>query len=197
MNSPDFLSKEELSSLLGRTVNPFDFHKILSAYEFAENAFHDDVFHNTNPLWFHVTRVTRILIEELNIQDADLLCCSLLFKISQSKEGFSREIIELNFGSYSALMLDYLSNESFSPKEFFANALSLEQFNALPVNDILIIHLADCLDNLRNFSSDLANVKHDVFRKTASLIKLPVHIKNENINRLLDEIKFERNKIFG
>ena len=193
------LSKNELEEYLSEKLAPFEITKVIGAYEMAENAHQDNILRDNTPYFEHITRVCRIIIEELKIYDADLISVSLLYNINKSTDKITTEIISYNFGPYIALLVENLSQEHNFDLEY-ENEIEIDEEEKIkvPGNDYLIIRLADCLDDLRNllFNPILSPINFilDISSKYLTLVE---NNTNKHIKYLTNEIKTERNRIFG
>lgn len=195
-NKESYLSRQEIEKRLIDKVLPVDLNRIISAYEMAENAHTNHRDQDGIPIFFHVTRVCRILIDELQIYDADLLIASLLHDIYQTSNEINHEIITYNFGAYVAFLIDDMPDK-FSYDNF--DKINVDSFIIenirVPFDDYYIIRLSQHLDDMRtiefhpsvnpiNFVNDIAARYMDITSKT----------DNPNIKYLVDEMKKERNK---
>lgn len=192
-----FLSKIELENMLCGKASSLDINTILCAFEMSENAFENHLNIDGLPYFFHLSRVTKILISELGLIDKDLIVSTLLHDIYKISSQLSPEIIEYNFGGYVCFLIDTLSTpnallnrlpKEFSDKEsaFFRNVS----------DDILIIMLSEHLDNFRCMDF---NIKYNPisYIKEVQERFFPAAEKSDNkmIKQLVDELKKERNKI--
>lgn len=194
-----YLSKSELESLLSGKIDPVDVNKISSAYEMSENAHIDHTMDHGSPYFFHVTRVCKIIICELELYDTDVIIASLLHDIYQTTSNISREIITYNFGNYVAFLIELL-NQSTKYLELYPDKVQFKESvdSKTPCRDYLVIWMAEHLDNFRKLTFDpvynpiqyMSEVERDFF-PSAEKAQLP------QLDYLIGELKKERNKIVG
>ena len=195
-NKESYLTKQELEKKIIDKILPIELNRILSAYEMAENAHANHLDRAGIPAFFHVTRVCRILIDELLIYESDLIIASLLHDIYQTSNEINTEIISYNFGPYVAFLIDEIPNnysydnfESFNSKTFSIDNIRV------PFDDYFIIRLSQHLDNFRtlgfNPSFNPINYVNDITKK---YLNITDKTDNPKIKYLIEELKKERNK---
>jgi (p)ppGpp synthase/HD superfamily hydrolase len=192
-----YLTKEELQNKIEDHLTPLHVNKVISAYEFSDNAFGEMKLPDGTPHFFHCTRVCKILIDELKISDPDLLSASLLHRVYAADEEISTEIIDLNFGPYVAYLLEALIDDynfiENDPLKFDDH----ENFR-IPSDDYLIIWLADHLDTFRCLDYGISQSPMKYIKETEKLFfDAAERSENESVNHLVNELKKERNKLLG
>jgi len=197
--SHTLMTFDELEGLISRKVNPVDFNKIISGYDMSENAFGNLELGNGSPYFFHLTRVARIILSELEILDSDLLVAALLHDYSKIKNIITLEIIEFNFGAYTAFLIDMLSkgidDVLIIPHEF---KLSESDVIRLPIDDYLIIKLAEFVDNFRAMQFTLSfNPINDLFDIYEKYLPLTKFSNSKEVELLIKEIMKLKNIIVG
>ncbi len=197
MDNYYFLSKDELNVIINKIFNPIDCHRIVSAYDMADQAYGDKKTLSGNPYFFHTTRVAKILLKEINIKDADLIIAALLHDIYKTCDDISDEILNYNFNPYITYLVNSLKEDFvFIKKKPFKTA---EESNVkVPEDDYLIIWLAEHLDNLRfpAFTPELNPVNY-ILNITAYFFPLADINPNPKIKYLISELKKEKNKILS
>ena len=111
MPKNDYLSKADLKELLNDRINPEDTSIIIGAYEMAENAEAGETDPTGAPKFYHNTRVCRILIDELSVSAPELLITALLHNILSASSEITISIIDYNFGSYVAYLVQLISDD--------------------------------------------------------------------------------------
>lgn len=193
------MTRSELEDLLKGNTNPVEANRIIAGYEIGENVFSGINFHDGNPYFYHLTRVARILLAELNIYEPDLIIASLLHDYSRVENVISKDILELNFGPYLLYLVELLSmsieETAQIPDEI---ALPNNESLKIPIDDYLLIKLAEQVDLLRSLSFDLS------FSPVAYLCELnkqllPIASKSRHngVQYLLKELSILKNKIVG
>lgn len=197
MYSNTFLSKEELEHVLQNKINPLDLNRIISAYDMADWAYGDKKTIDGSLYFFHVTRVCKILIYELNIYDSELLISALLHDVYNKVEDITPEIIIYNFGPYIAYLMEVLQRDLayLKSKPFvFGN----DEIVRMPEDDYMILWLSEHLDNFRCLEITLQlNPINYILNVTQSLISNTENLQHKSVKYLVSELKKERNKILG
>ena len=195
----DFMTRNELLALLSNKLGPTEINSVLAAYDMSESAYEAFTSVDGNPLFFHTTRVCRIILAELELFDHEILIASLLHEISKISSEVDLDIVRYNFGDYICCLIDILELDlhEFERKSsefcFGGNARV-----KLPLDDCLIIFFAEQVDYLRCLDFDIKYNPISYIREVSEKY-FPVAEKSENkhLKYLLAELKRERNKITG
>jgi (p)ppGpp synthase/HD superfamily hydrolase len=198
MYSRTYYSKEDMELSLKVKVDALELHRILSAYDMADYAYAEKKSLNGSPYFFHTTRVCKILVEEINIFEPDLIIAALLHDVFEACSEITPEIINYNFGAYITYLLTILKQDYKSIKEF-PTPPEIENTNVkIPRDDYLIIWLAEHLDNFRCIEvSPLFNPINYILNTVSVLFPVAENSNNTAVKKLLRELKQERNKILG
>lgn len=196
-----FLSKQELETRLqGYNFDPTQTNKVVSAYEIAEHVHNHQMRNDGTPYFYHCSRVCRILLDELNITDEDILSASLLHDVLEEKsEEITRSVIEYNFGSYVTYIIETLTKDLDRSKDD-PEKVDLEQVEKLRTasEDCLIIRLSARLDNFRCLEFNLKRNPIQYISATSErYIPLAENSSNPLLQYLVRELKKERNKFLG
>ncbi len=194
MSKNDYLSKAELEEILNDKINPEDVSKIIGAYEMAEDAESNATDPTGTPKFYHNTRVCRILIDELSITEPNLLIAALLHNILLSSSEISSSIIDYNFGSYVAYLVQFMCDDYRERQKDKPEKINIDYLD----DDALIIILSDFLDMLRTFDFDkLLNPFTYIEDIKKRYFPLATKSDNDEIAYLIKEIRNEFNKILG
>lgn len=198
MYSRTYLSREDLETAMVGKISPVEINRILSAYHMADIAFADKKSLNGSPYFFHTSRVCSILLLELNIIEPDLIISSLLHDIFEANDEITPEIIEYNFGANVAFMLTILKEDYSIINKVIIPDLPAGVTLKSPLDDYLIISLAEHLDNFRSIEvSPMFNPINYILNTLSQLFPLAEQSTNSHVKMLMDELKRERNKILG
>lgn len=198
MYSHTYLSKDELENLIKDKISPFEVNRVLSAYDMADLSYVNKKSLDGSPYFFHITRICKILISELEIFESDLLICSLINDICRNNSEITNEIIEYNFGPYVTFLLMILKEDYQSINNFKVPQFSDTQKIRIPADDYLIISLTEHLDNFRSIEISLAyNPINYILNTLAILLPAAENSNNQYVKKLVCELKKERNKILG
>jgi (p)ppGpp synthase/HD superfamily hydrolase len=194
MPKNDYLSKADLKELLNDRINPEDTSIIIGAYEMAENAEAGETDPTGAPKFYHNTRVCRILIDELSVSAPELLITALLHNILSASSEITISIIDYNFGSYVAYLVQLISDDYAERKGDKAPAINIESID----DDALIIILSDCLDILRTFDfGKLLNPFAYIDEIKKRYFPVALNRNKMEITYLINELRKEFNKILG
>ncbi len=194
-----FLSRTELIDTLKARINPVELTQIESAYELAENVHAPLDRKDGSPYFYHITRVCAILLSELNIVDTDALCASLLHDVLEDSQTVSKDVLEYNFGSYVAYVVETLTKDLDRQREL-PDIVDREHVEELrnASQDCVLIRLAARLDNFRCLEF---NLKRNPIKYVNDTIErytpLAANSSDRNLLYLVDQIKKEGSKFFS
>ncbi len=193
------MSKQELEDLLCNRARPLELNKIIAGYEISDNAFSEFFFFDGTPYFYHISRVAKIIVAELDIIDSDIIIASLLHDYNKIENIISKDIIEFNFGPYLVFLVELLSLTTEEASAISRNfAFDKPDSFKLPFDDYLIIKLAEQVDYFRSFKFGLNyNPIANLQRLNQQMLPLASSSSNPSVIKLLDEIKQLRNKIIG
>jgi len=194
-----FLSKQDLEKKIVGLLNLNAYNKVLSAYEIAEDVHSLQKRRDGSLLFFHVTRATKIIIDELLIVDSDLLCTALLHDTLENSTNITSETLRYNFGDKVLNIVELLTIKS--KEEFNANPQNInryiEELSKAPV-EAIILKLVDRLDNFRCLRYGLklnpVSFIEETCQKFVPLIDLHKHFA---LDKLKELIFFEKTKFFN
>jgi GTP pyrophosphokinase len=195
-----FLSKSELRDKLQPIIGPVELNRVLCAYEMAENVHQFQQRNDGTPYFWHPTRVTKILLDELTITEPDILVTALLHDTLEDSDILNPEVLEYNFGNYVSYLVEMLTKEirvEDGPLREKIDREYVERLKKAP-EDCLVIKLADRLDNFRCLEFNLKRNPYKYVKETSEhYMPMAESSSNLNILYLLRELKKERNKFFG
>ncbi len=195
-----FLSKTELAERLTELIGSVELNRINSAFEMAQNVHQFQQRNDGTPYFWHPSRVAKILLDELGIADADLLCAALLHDALEDSDILTPEVISYNFGEYVAYIVDTLTKEIGIKDGPLREKIDQEYVQRLQnsTDDCRIVKLADRLDNLRCIQFNLKRNPYKYVKETIDYY-VPMAEKSENLHLkyLLREMRKEQNRFFG
>lgn len=195
-----FLSKSELREKLLPVIGAVELNRIMCAYEMAENVHQFQLRNDGTPYFWHPTRVTRILLDELGIKEPDVLVAALLHDTLEDSDILNPEVLEYNFGPYVSFMVETLTKEirvEDGPLREQIDKEYVERLKQSP-EDCRIIKLADRLDNFRCLEFNLKRNPYKYVKETSEhYMPMAEGSQNMHMMYLLKELKKERNKFFG
>lgn len=194
-----YLSYEELEARLTVHADPIDVTRVMDAYEMGRAVHEHQQRNDGTPFYHHATRVAKILMDELGLFDADLLIAALLQDVLEDSKTITRSVLEFNFGSYVAYLVDTLTKNLDKARQD-PDGVDLAHVEGLRMasEDAMVIKLASRLDNFRCLNFNVKRNPHVYIRNTRERY-LPIADASSNalLHRLAEEIRKESNKFLG
>jgi GTP diphosphokinase / guanosine-3',5'-bis(diphosphate) 3'-diphosphatase len=157
-------------------TDPEDINRIRKAFQFANEA-HNSMWRKSGePYIIHPIAVSKIVVSEIGL-GAKSIVAALLHDVVEDTE-FTLEEIEINFGEGIAQIIDGLTKISgvFDKK----SSIQVENFRKLLLTlsedvRVILIKLADRLDNMRTLDSLPRNKQHKIAGETSFLFAPLAH----------------------
>lgn len=189
----------DLEKDLADFLQPVDIHRVISAYDLAEEVHRDQTRNDESPYFYHCARVCKILVKEMQVQDPDMLIAGLTHDVLEDSPTLTQEVLAYNFGEYPAFIVQILTKnleeQKNDPDAFEKAHIALLEKSPL---DCLIIKLSARLDNFRCLDFHLKrNPLVYVNRTTELYLPLADSTKHPVLLKLSEELKKERNKYLG
>jgi len=193
------LTTSELEERIVMHGDPIHVNRIIDAYEMARSV-HAGQLRNDGTLFFdHIARTARIMMDELGAYDTDLVTAAFLHDVLEDSTKITRDVLEYNFGSYVAYVVETLTKDLAKAKSDPDN-IDLQYVARLKKSshDCIIIKLAARLDNVRCISFNLK--RNPVVYLSNTLERyLPIAEASNNprLHALAGMIRVEANTILG
>lgn len=188
-----FLGKDELFERIAKTFEPIIVNKIISAYELAETAYNNKYRADTMPVLYHITRVCKIILDELAINEPDIIIASLLHDVFISQTDLNHSIISFNFGYYVTFLIDALTDDAINFNNSNYDGKNLLE---LAGEDGIIIRLSEILDELRCIEYNYEILPIPYYTKVINFyLNNCNNIHNKNIEYLVAQIKKEGKRL--
>jgi GTP pyrophosphokinase len=195
-----FLGETEIANRLTPELGATDVNRILSAYTMAKDVHQYQRRNDGTPYFWHPTRVTRILIDELGCRDTDLLAAALLHDTLEDSDILNPEVLTYNFGEYVSFLVESLTKEirvDDGPLREQIDREYVERLKKAP-EDCRVIKLCDRLDNMRCLEFNLKRNPFKYVQETSEHYLPMAEASNDpRMKYLLAEIRKERNKFLG
>ncbi|HCN05447.1 MAG TPA: hypothetical protein DIS79_07485 [Bacteroidetes bacterium] len=194
-----FLSFEELEARLSAKADPLALPKVLDAYEMSRSVHEHQRRNDGTPYFWHSSRVVKILIDEAAVFDTDVLIAALLHDVLEDSDVITKGVLEYNFGSYVAYIVETLTKDLERAKTD-PDSVDLHHVRTLrqASEDCLLIKLASRLDNLRCLEFHLKrNPVVYVCNTLDRYVPLAEATQNLRLHFLAREIRMEANKMLG
>lgn len=102
-------SRDELIRDIAQRVDPVDLTTVLGAFEMASSVHEFQVRNDSTPYFWHISRVARIVIRELEYYNGDVISASLLHDVLEDSEIITAEVIKYNFNAYISYIVEVLT----------------------------------------------------------------------------------------
>jgi GTP pyrophosphokinase len=193
------LSIEELEERLLKHGDSIALSKVIDAYEMARSVHAQQTRNDGTPFFDHSARTVRILMDELHAFDTDLIIAAFLHDVLEDSKTITKGIIEYNFGSYVAYVVEMLTKD-LAKARIDPDGIDLVHVARLASAsaDCLIIKLAARLDNIRCLSFNLK--KNPIVYITNTLeryVPLAEASGNQRLYTLAAAIRSEANTFLG
>lgn len=195
-----FLSKPELSLKLEGKINSLDLFRVESAYDMSQDIYRDKKRRDGTPYFFHLSRVGKILLDELHLFDPDLLSAAFLHDIIEDFPTMNREVLAENFGHYTAGMIQILTKDIHEKDPIKILQIENEYIERIRIanDDIKIIRFAAKLDNMRCLGFSLKkNPMNYILEINNFYLPMLSATTNESLVYLRKNIQLEQNKFLG
>lgn len=194
-----YYSREYLTADLQPHVDPIELNRVLDAYEMASHVHEFQVRYDASLYFWHITRVTSILIRELNFYDPDSLAASLLHDVLEDSDIITRDVITFNFGEHVAHIVEVLTkNISLSGELRAAEEIRyIEQLRDSPI-ECKIIKFAERLDNFRCLEFGVKRNPFQYIEETEKLyFPIAEQLNDARLNTLVQVMKLIKGKLYA
>ncbi len=195
-----FLTKADLIKKISPVLEPEDYNKVIAAYEMAEDVHLFQSRRDNTPYFFHVSRIVKILMDELNLIEAEVFCGAFLHDALEDSDVLNLETLTYNFGPYISYMVDVLTRfHRLKVEKETTNNLENYLYRLKNSSiDCIIIKLTERLDNFRCLQYGLKENPIQYIEETcAHYIPLAENFNHPAIDRLIQLIKLEKTKYFN
>ncbi|MBN1448613.1 MAG: bifunctional (p)ppGpp synthetase/guanosine-3',5'-bis(diphosphate) 3'-pyrophosphohydrolase [Bacteroidetes bacterium] len=156
MNSPIPLynriqyGRDDLIRDIAERVDPVDLTTIIGAYEMASSVHEFQVRNDSTPYFWHISRVARIVVQELEYYNGDVISASLLHDVLEDSDIITAEVIKYNFNAYISYIVEVLTKKIhlFGVQREQSDQEYIERLRFASV-DCKIVKFAERLDNYR------------------------------------------------
>lgn len=156
MNSPIPLynevtySREELIRDVTDRLDPVDLTTVLGAYEMASSVHELQLRNDSTPYFWHLSRVARIVVHELEYFNGDVISAALLHDVLEDSDIITAEVLKYNFNAYISYIVEVLTKNihllGIQREQEDAQYIERLRFSSI---DCKIVKFAERLDNYR------------------------------------------------
>ena len=132
-------------------VDDIDEEIIKKAFFFCVDEFKEIERHSGDPYYTHPLKVALILMEEISFADNQSIAAALLHDVVEDRPEITKEVIEEEFGSDIAELVDGVTKIKGEKTQVLDKAATYSKLFLSLIKDVrvILIKLADRLDNLR------------------------------------------------
>jgi (p)ppGpp synthase/HD superfamily hydrolase len=195
-----FLSRQEMESILKeKGFNAIEINLALDAYEMAESVHEGQKRPDGTPYFWHPSRVAKIIITELDVQDVNIISAALLHDVLEDSAVITAEILEYNFSPYTSYLVQMLTKD-IKAQGILRDIVEKEYVERLSgaTEDARMLKLCDRLDTFRclEFNVKRNPIKY-VMETTKHYFPLAEASQNPKMQYLVKELQAARNKFLG
>jgi (p)ppGpp synthase/HD superfamily hydrolase len=194
-----YLSRQALVARIIDSLSPVDMNLVISAYEMSDHIHEFQKSLDGTPYFWHVTRVTRIIIDEIHIIDPEIICASLLLDTLEDSDILTPEVLTFNFGPYVSYLIETLTKniKLKGESKICEEKVYIEKIKNSCI-DCMIIKLADRLDNFRclEFGMKENPIKY-IDETFDEYIPVAKKFDDEKLKILIKLLKIEKAKFFN
>ncbi|MBR9976038.1 MAG: bifunctional (p)ppGpp synthetase/guanosine-3',5'-bis(diphosphate) 3'-pyrophosphohydrolase [Bacteroidetes bacterium] len=104
-----FFTRKDLIDAIATKLDPVELTTVLGAYEMASSVHEYQLRNDSTPYFWHLSRVARIIIHELEYVNADVVSAALLHDVLEDSDIITAEVIKYNFSAYIAYIVEVLT----------------------------------------------------------------------------------------
>ncbi|MCZ7558176.1 MAG: HD domain-containing protein [Bacteroidia bacterium] len=192
-------TREELIEDVSTRVDPVELTTILGAFEMATHVHAFQVRNDGAHYFWHLSRVARIIIRELEYINADVISAALLHDVLEDSDIITAEVLKFNFSPYISYIVEVLTKNlrltGAQREEEDTRYIERLRFSSL---DCKIIKFAERLDNYRCLEF---GVKRNPFRyiEETEQYYYPMAQQEQNLLllRIVTEMDMIKRKLFS
>ncbi len=194
-----FYAKEELTADLKSRLDPLALNNVLDAYEVASHVHAFQLRNDTGLYFHHISRVARILVQELRHFDSEVLTAALLHDVLEDSQIITRQVIAYNFGERVAHIVELLTKDlSLTGERREREEIRyLRELREGPV-EAKIIKFAERLDNFRCLEFGLKRNPFQYIAETEQLyFPMAEETGDARLLQLVDAMKRIKGKLIA
>ncbi len=186
-------TRQELIDEIAKKVDPVELTTVLGAYEMANSVHEYQLRNDSTPYFWHLTRVARIVIHELEYLNADVISATLLHDVLEDSDIITAEVLKYNFNSYISYIVEVLTKNIrlMGAQREQEDQQYIERLRYSSI-DCKIVKFAERLDNYRCLEF---GVKRNPFGYIEVTERDYYPMAREEQNAALDRIVDEMNRI--
>ncbi|MBE0642784.1 MAG: bifunctional (p)ppGpp synthetase/guanosine-3',5'-bis(diphosphate) 3'-pyrophosphohydrolase [Bacteroidetes bacterium] len=186
-------TRQDLIDAIATKLDPVELTTVLGAYEMASSVHEYQRRNDSTPYFWHLSRVARIVIDELHYLNADVISAALLHDVLEDSDIITAEVLKYNFSAYISYIVEVLTKNirllGMQREQEDSDYVERLRFSSI---DCKIIKFAERLDNYRCLEF---GVKRNPFGYIEATERDYYPIAREEQNEMLDRIVEEMDRI--
>ncbi len=192
-------TRDELIADVSTRVDPVELTTILGAFEMASHVHEYQVRNDSTPYFWHITRVARIIVRELDYINADVISAAMLHDVIEDSDIITPEVIKFNFSAYISYIVEVLTkNIRLTGDQRDLEDLDYIERLRFSSLDCKVVKFAERLDNYRCLEF---GVKRNPFRyiEETELHYYPMARQEQNdiLTRIVEEMDRIKRKLYS
>jgi (p)ppGpp synthase/HD superfamily hydrolase len=188
-----FFTRQDLIDAIATKLDPVELTTVLGAYEMASSVHEYQLRNDSTPYFWHLSRVARIVIHELEYVNADVVSAALLHDVLEDSDIITAEVIKYNFSAYIAYIVEVLTKNirllGVQREQEDSEYIERLRYSSI---DCKIVKFAERLDNYRCLEF---GVKRNPFGYIEATERDYYPMAEEAGHALLDRMVEEMNRI--
>ncbi len=192
-------TRDELIADISTRVDPVELTTVLGAFEMASHVHEFQTRNDSSPYFWHISRVARIIIRELEYLNADVISAALLHDVLEDSDIITPEVIKFNFSPYISYIVEVLTkNIRITEEQREQEDMQYVERLRFSSLDCKIVKLAERLDNYRCLEF---GVKRNPFRYIEETEQryypMAAQENSELLSRMVAEMDMIKRKLFS
>ncbi len=192
-------TREELIDAIATKVDPVELTTILGAYEMSGSVHEYQRRNDSTPYFWHLSRVARIIIEEIRYLNADVISAALLHDVLEDSEIITAEVLKYNFSAYISYIVEVLTKNIHlrGPQQTQEDHDYIERLRYSSI-DCKIVKFAERLDNYRCLEFGVKRNPFGYIEATErDLYPMAQDAQNEMLDGIVEEMDRIKRKLFS
>lgn len=186
-------TRQDLIDAIATKLDPVELTTVLGAYEMASSVHEYQLRNDSTPYFWHLSRVARIVIHELDYLNSDVISAALLHDVLEDSDIITAEVIKYNFSAYISYIVEVLTKNirllGVPREQEDHDYIERLRYSSI---DCKIVKFAERLDNYRCLEF---GVKRNPFGYIEATERDYYPIAEEERNPMLDRIVGEMDRI--
>jgi (p)ppGpp synthase/HD superfamily hydrolase len=191
--------REELIDAISSQLDPVELTTVLGAYEMASSVHEYQLRNDSTPYFWHLSRVARIIIHDLQYINADVISAALLHDVLEDSDIITADVLKYNFNSYISYIVEVLTKNirllGIQQEQENHEYIERMRFSSI---DCKIVKFAERLDNYRCLEFGVKRNPFGYIEATErDYYPMARDERNDMLNRIIGEMDRIKLKLFS